>query len=234
MKKIRFRDIGNFKGEFVTGIGKFDGVHFGHGEVLKKIVAEANTKGLIPAVFTFRKFPAEFMLCGWEEKLSLLKESGIKVCFWCDLEEILHLSPGEFMDILLHAGVKTIVVGYDFHFGAGRKGNIGFLREVKEEKRFNLIVVPPQKVNGAVVNASEIRRFIKKGDVSKANVFLGRYFSVAGKVVKGNNIGSAIGFPTANLVLDKDIRIGEGIYAGWAEYKKGLQGGNCYGRFTNL
>lgn len=219
MKTIHFKDIGKFRGEIVTGIGKFDGVHLGHREILRTIVKEAN-RSLIPAVFTFRKFPAEFLLCGWDEKLSLLKESGMKVCFWCDLDEIAHLSPGKFLDILVSAGVKTLVVGYDFHFGAGRKGNIKFLREMKEEKDFNLVVVPPQKVNGEVVNASQIRSFIKKGEVSKANSLLGRYFSVTGKVIQGSNIGSTLGFPTANLALENNIRIGEGVYAGWAEYKR--------------
>ncbi len=223
MKTIHFRDMGKFRCETVTGIGKFDGVHLGHRAVLDTIVKDAENTTLAPAVFTFRKFPAEFLLCGWDEKLALLKNSGIKVCFWCDLDEVMHLSPATFLDILLGTGVKTLVVGYDFHFGSGRKGNIKFMREMKGEKGFDLKVVPPHKVNGEVVNASEIRSFIRKGDISRANNFLGRHFSVSGEVIKGSNIGNTIGFPTANLKLDNNIRIGEGVYAGWA-----LHGGKIY------
>jgi len=201
------------------GIGKFDGVHLGHRAILKMIVKEAEGKGFIPTVFTFRKFPAEFMLCGWNEKLSLLEGCGIKVCFWCDLEEISYLSPEEFLDILVAFGVRSLVVGYNFHFGKGREGNIQFLQETKKGKTFNLTVVPPQKVKGEVVNASKVRSFIKNGNVLKANEFLGRCFSVEGRVIPGSNIGKKLGFPTANLALENKIQIGEGVYAGWVGYK---------------
>lgn len=216
METVHFGSMEKFAAETVTGIGKFDGVHLGHRAVLKTIVQEAESRGLSPAVFTFREFPAEFYLCGWDEKLSLLKDSGVKICFWCDLDEVVHMSRMEFLDILLASGASTLVVGYDFHFGAGRKGNIQFLREMQQEKKFKLIVVPPQKVNGAVVNSSETRRLIKRGEVEEANNFLGRHFSVSGTVIEGISIGRTIGFPTANLALDNDIRIGEGVYAGWA------------------
>ncbi len=220
MKTIHFSEMGKSMGEFVAGIGKFDGIHLGHRTILETIMRESDKTGCMPAVFTFRKFPAEFFLTGWDEKLSMLEEAGIKVCFWCDLEDVIHLSPEQFLDVLIASGVKTLVVGYDFHFGKERKGSIRFLRGMKGEKGFNLTVVPPLKANGEVVNSSDIRMFIKKGDVAKANVFLGRYFSVAGKVAKGSSIGNTIGFPTANLALENEIRIGEGVYAGWAEYKK--------------
>jgi riboflavin kinase / FMN adenylyltransferase len=219
MKTIHFKNIGKLRDNFVIGIGKFDGIHLGHREILKVIVNEANSKGFIPALFTFRNFPVEFFLCGWNEKLSLLKEYGIKLCLWCDLDEISYLSPEEFLDILISSGVRTLVVGYDFHFGKERKGNIKFLKQKKEEKNFGLVVVPPQKINGEVVKSAEIRRFIKKGEMQKTSNFLGRYFSVTGKVIKGSSTGRKLGFPTANLVLENRIQIGEGVYAGWAEYK---------------
>jgi riboflavin kinase / FMN adenylyltransferase len=219
MEIIHFKDIGKFREGIVTGIGKFDGVHLGHQKIIKIILDEAKIRDCIPAVFTFRKFPAEFTLYGWNEKLSLLRISGIKLCLWCDLDEISHISHKRFLDILVSSGVKTLVVGYDFHFGKGRRGNIKFLQSVKEDKGFELVTVPPQKVNGEVVNASKIRRFIKNGEVFRANSLLGRYFSITGKVVPGSNIGKGLGFPTANLVLRNKVHIGEGVYAGWVEYK---------------
>ncbi len=218
MEKIHFKDIGTFRGEFAAGIGKFDGVHLGHREILGIISAEAKRTGGIPAVFTFRKFRAEFMLCGWEEKLALLENSGICVCFWCDIDEIYGLSHRAFLDTMVSAGLKTLVVGYNFRFGTGRKGDIDFLHKQQKEKGFNLVVAPPLKSGGEIVNSSKIRSLIKEGEIAKANNFLGRTFSVTGKVIRGSKIGNTIGFPTANLVLENKVRIGEGVYAGWAQY----------------
>lgn len=221
MEKIHFKDIGRtFRGEFAAGIGKFDGVHLGHREILRTISLEAKKKGFLPAVFTFRKFRAEFMLCGWEEKLTLLKKAGMRVCFWCDIDEIYGLSHGEFLNTMVSAGLKTLVVGYNFRFGAGRKGDIEFLQEQQKKKGFNLIVVPPQRVDGEIVNSSKIRTLIKEGEITRAGDFLGRLFSVNGKVIRGSNIGSTIGSPTANLSLENNVRVGEGVYAGWAQYNK--------------
>jgi len=221
MKLIHFSKIKKIDKGIVLGIGKFDGVHSGHQKILEIVVKEAEEKGRVAGVVTLRKFPVEFLLCPWEEKLSLLKEAGMELCIWCDFGEISHLSAEEFLDILLTAEVKTIVVGYNFHFGKGRKGDVKFLRKQSKEKGFSLIVVPSYKKKGEVVSASKIRRMIKSGDIEKANKLLGRYFSVSGKVVKGKGIGKKIGFPTANLALENNICIGEGVYAGWAVYKKG-------------
>lgn len=221
MKLIHFSKIKKIDKGIVLGIGKFDGVHSGHKKILSVVSAEAEKEGRVAGVVTLRKFPVEFLLCPWEEKLSLLKEAGMELCIWCDFGEISHLSAEEFLDILLTAEVKTIVVGYNFHFGKGRKGDVKFLRKQSKEKGFSLIVVPSYKKKGEVVSASKIRRMIKSGDIEKANKLLGRYFSVSGKVVKGKGIGKKIGFPTANLALENNICIGEGVYAGWAVYKKG-------------
>ncbi|MBN1446045.1 MAG: riboflavin biosynthesis protein RibF [Candidatus Omnitrophica bacterium] len=219
MEKIHFRDIATFRGEFSAGIGKFDGVHLGHREILGMISSEAERTGGIPAVFTFRKFRAEFMLCGWEEKLALLEKAGIRICFWCDIDEIYGLSHRAFLDTMVSAGLKTLVVGYNFRFGAGRKGDVKFLQKKQKDKKFNLVIVPPRTSGGEIVNSSKIRTLIKKGEIAKANDFLGRTFSVTGKVISGSNTGSTIGFPTANLSLENNVRAGEGVYAGWAVYK---------------
>ncbi|MDD3725812.1 MAG: bifunctional riboflavin kinase/FAD synthetase [Candidatus Ratteibacteria bacterium] len=220
MKVIHFSKIKKVDKEIVIGIGKFDGVHLGHKKILMTVSEEAKKKGRVPAVVTFKNFPVEFLLCRWEEKLSLLEKSGIRLCIWSDFDEMSHISHKEFVDILIKAGVKTIVVGYNFHFGKGRKGNIEFLRKMAEKKNFSVIVVPPYKKRGKAVSASLIRKAIKNGDIQTANTLLGRYFSISGKVIKGRGIGKKLGFPTANLDLKNNISIGKGVYAGWAVYNK--------------
>lgn len=222
MKTLHFSEIRKIDKEVVAAIGKFDGVHSGHKKILRIVSNEAKKEGRVAGVFTFRKFPVEFLLCGWEEKLSLLEKTGIELCIWCDFDEISHLSHKKFMDIVLEAGIKTIVVGYNFRFGKGRKGNIEFLRKQSKKKNFSLIVVPSYKKDGRKVSASKIREMIKSGEIEDANKFLGRYFSISGRVVKGRGIGKKIGFPTANLSLDGKVMIKEGVYAGWVVYRKNL------------
>jgi len=220
MKIVHFSKIRNINKEIVVGIGKFDGVHLGHQKILGLVSKESKKKGGVAGVVTFRNFPAEFFLCGWEEKLFLIKKAGIELCIWSDFDEISQLSPERFLEILLRAGVKTIVVGYNFRFGKDRKGDIKFLKKKAEEQGFSLVIVPPYKKNSEIVSASNIRKLIKCGNVHKANKLLGRYFSISGKVVKGRGIGKEIGFPTANLALENNISIGEGVYAGWTIYNK--------------
>ncbi|MCM8760421.1 MAG: bifunctional riboflavin kinase/FAD synthetase [Candidatus Omnitrophica bacterium] len=204
----------------MLGIGKFDGVHSGHKKVLSIISAEAKKEGRVAGIITFRRSPVKFLLCGWKEKLSLLDKTGIEVCIWCDFNDISHLSPEEFLEILVRAGVKTIIVGHNFRFGKGRKGDVKFLKKQAKKQKFSLIVVPPFKKNGEIVSSSKIRTALKRGDIKRVNEFLGRYFSVSGKVVKGKGIGQKLGFPTANLSLENNICIGQGVYAGWVEYKR--------------
>lgn len=222
MKLIHFAKIKKIDKEIVIGIGKFDGVHLGHQRILFNIVKEAKKEGRVPGIITFKNFPFEFPLCSWEEKLSLLEKSGIKLCIWCNFDDISHLPPENFLNILIEAGVKTIIVGHNFHFGKGRKGDIKFLRKQSKKKKFFLIVVPSYKKNGIIVSASKIREMIKRGKIENANKLLGRYFSVSGKVIKGRGIGKNIGFPTANLSLENNISIKNGVYAGWVLYRKKL------------
>jgi riboflavin kinase/FMN adenylyltransferase len=220
MRILHFSKIKKIDEGIVVGIGKFDGVHLGHQKILGIVSAEAKKKGRVAGVITFRNFPVESLLCRWEEKLSLIKRAGIELCIWSDFDEISQLSPERFLEILLEAGVKTIVVGYNFRFGKDRKGDIKFLKRKAEGQGFSLVIVPPYKKNGEIVSASNIRKLIKSGNVYKANKLLGRYFSVSGKVLRGRGIGKEIGFPTANLSLENNISIGEGVYAGWTLYNK--------------
>lgn len=220
METVHFSSLEKvIKEHLVLGIGKFDGLHLGHRAVIRAIMKEAEKEALLPAIFTFRNFPVKFLISGWEEKLELLKQAGIELCIWCDFKEISGLSAEDFLDILAGAGVKKIVVGERFHFGEGRKGGIALLKAEGSKKGFIPIVVPPEKINGEVVNSTKIRGFIQHGEIEKANEFLGRCLSVEGRVVRGKRIGKVLGFPTANLLLRNSLDISEGVYAGRVKYR---------------
>jgi riboflavin kinase / FMN adenylyltransferase len=214
METIHFSDLKKRARDIVLGIGKFDGIHSGHRAILKAIVKKAEKGSHIPAVFTFRKFPVNFFICGWEEKLALLEKAGIELCVWCDFEEISQLGAESFLNMLSSLNVSELVVGSNFRFGAERKGNISMLKTWQEKKIFRLTVVPPEKISGNIINSTKIRDFIRRGDIVSANAFLGRCLSVKGRVLHGKKIGTHLGFPTANMFLFNDIHIAEGIYAG--------------------
>lgn len=229
METIHFSFYEKQKKKLALGIGKFDGLHLGHRAILGKILDESGRNSLIPAVFTFRNFPVEFKIYGWEEKKILLQQSGIELCIWCDFDEICSMKAEEFLDMISAMGTEIIAVGSNFHFGAERKGNISLLKKSMHEKGFRLFSVPPEKKNGEVVSSTKIRFFIKHGEMEKANDFLGRVFSVEGKVVQGIKKGTYLGFPTANLLLSNKVHISEGIYAGRVEYN-----GRLYSAAINI
>ncbi|HOK56939.1 MAG TPA: riboflavin biosynthesis protein RibF [bacterium] len=209
------------------GIGKFDGFHLGHKKIIEEVIKKAKNKRLIPAVFTFKHFPVEFYISQWEEKIGFFENSGIELCLWCDYEEISFWEPFEFIEYLESINVKCIVVGDNFKFGSHRKGGINDL-----QKKFEVSVLEAVKVDGETVNSSKIREFLKMGNFENVNKFLGRQFSFFGKVITGSSRGKNLGFPTANLSLLHNIKIGEGVYACWVKYKniflKGaLSIGNC-------
>ena len=125
-------------------------------------------------------------------------------------------------------GTKTIIVGYNFHFGAERKGDINFLQKNSVKYGYNLILMPPQKKYGEIINSTKIRLFLKEGELSKVTDFLGRTFSIEGKVIHGDKIGGKLGFPTANLQLFINIKISEGVYAGFVKHNNKLYSSAIY------
>jgi len=221
MKIYCFKEIKKqiFSKKLILGIGKFDGVHLGHKKLIEKIVSISKKERKIASVFTFRDFPVEFYITPWEEKISILEKYGIEVCIWSDFSDIKNLKADNFIKYLIKKGVESFVVGFNFRFGKNREGDIKSLKKLSEKYNFSVNVIEPVKIDGEIVNASKIRQFVKKGEIEKANKFLGRYFSFKGKVIKGSLRGKIIGFPTANILPDYKIEVGEGVYAGYVFYK---------------
>ncbi|MCK9266939.1 riboflavin biosynthesis protein RibF [bacterium] len=228
MRVIHFKSYKKENSDIGIGIGKFDGVHIGHQSILNKVLCESQKDSLTPSVFTFRNFPNEFMLYSWEDRLTLIKKSGIKLCIWCDFQEVYKIEADTFLDILSEMGTKTIVVGYNFHFGAERKGDINFLQKNSVKYGYNLLLIPPQKKDGEIINSTKIRLSLKEGELNKVTDFLGRTFSIEGKVIHGDKIGGKLGFPTANLQLFNNIKISEGVYAGFVKHNNKLYSSAIY------
>ncbi|MGK7945386.1 MAG: bifunctional riboflavin kinase/FAD synthetase [Microcystaceae cyanobacterium] len=195
-------------------LGNFDGLHLGHQEVLRPILTTPNTS-IDPTVVTFDPHPQEYfsgesrqLLTPFAEKADILDQLGIKQ--WVLLpfnQNLATLSPEQFFQAILVAQLqaKQISVGQDFCFGYQRKGDTRKLEELGQLFGVDVHITPLKLEKGSVrISSSLIRQALAKGDLTQANQMLGRNYRLLGKVVKGQQLGRKIGFPTANLDIAKD------------------------------
>ncbi|MFN9322347.1 MAG: bifunctional riboflavin kinase/FAD synthetase [Holosporales bacterium] len=209
----------------VAAIGNFDGLHCGHRQILEATRREAVRLGGKPAVITFNPHPrrflcpdcAPFQLFDEIDKRLFLKEEGIETIIVLPFGKALaSLTPEQFVDqILINAAkAKGVVVGSDFVFGAGRKGQVEHLKEFGAEKGFAVTILPDYHApSGVRAGSSAVRVALKKGDVTTAAQILGRPWRISGIVQHGAKKGQAIGFPTLNIPLNDYLRPHFGVYA---------------------
>ncbi len=209
-------------------IGAYDGVHLGHRALLRDLSERAAAEGLSTVVVTFDRHPAAVVrpdsapkqLTSLEQKLELLAECGIDRTLVVPFDEArADESAEEFVQEVLvdQLGARLVVVGEDFHFGHGRKGNVELLRHLGAEHGFEVVGVGLTGDGADAVSSTRIRALIGAGDVAAAALLLGRPHEVRGPVVRGDGRGGPeLGFPTANLAVDDDIALpADGIYAGY-------------------
>ena len=226
-------------GSAVT-IGAYDGVHLGHRALLAELRSRAEESGLATVVVTFDRHPAAvvrpesapLLLCDLDQKLELLASAGVDrtVVIHFD-EERANESAEEFVTRELVEGLdaRLVVVGEDFHFGHGRKGNVALLTEMGAVAGFEvdgvaLASAGTDEGDGSpAVSSTRVRTLVSGGDVEAAAVLLGRPHQVRGPVVSGDKRGGAeLGFSTANLSIPGEICLpAPGIYAGWYERPDG-------------
>jgi riboflavin kinase/FMN adenylyltransferase len=214
----------DFCGCFVT-IGNFDGVHLGHQFICRKLAAEAREAKTKSLVITFDPHPKMilhpdirpfYLITTLEEKLSRLADCGVDgvlvIPFSLDYAK---MTAGEFVQEVLvnKLKIKKIIIGHDYTFGHGKKGNSDYLMYCGRRLRFDVAVVEAFHVGGDVISSTLIRKFILQGDFPKVTAFLGRRYNVAGKVVSGRGRGVELGFPTANIEPEKELLPPAGIYA---------------------
>ncbi len=202
-----------------VAIGNFDGVHRGHQALLR--VARASGT---PAALTFTPHPARVfapalappLIMSLERRLELLEEAGIEVAVVepftrafaaVEAEDFVRQVLGE------RLGARRVVVGYDFSFGRGRRGNPEMLQRLGRELGLSVEIVPPVMADGLVCSSTKIREFVLEGRVEGAALLLGRPFEIIGPVVRGAGRGRAMGIPTANLAPEGELLPRLGIYA---------------------
>jgi riboflavin kinase/FMN adenylyltransferase len=205
-------------------IGNFDGVHRGHRAVLDAAKAAALAKGCRAGVMVFEPHPRKFFqpdkplfqLTPLERKLELFAQYGMDLAAVLTFDASLSsLSAEAFArDVLAGAfGICHASTGFDFFFGKGRDGNPTRLRAFGGAYRFGVTIVEAVGDSGEIYSSTRIRELLAEGDVSAAAEMLGYWWSVSGVVESGAGRGTGLGFPTANIRLDRDQALGHGIYA---------------------
>jgi riboflavin kinase/FMN adenylyltransferase len=224
-------------GGSVVTIGAYDGVHLGHRAVIDEVRRVAADLGAHSAVVTFDKHPAFIVrpesaprqLTDLEQKLELLAATGLDITAVVHFDEIRAAeSPEDFVSEVLVGclGARAVVVGEDFHFGYQRRGNVALLRQLGAESGFEVLPVPLlSRLDGIdePVSSTAIRRALAGGEVDVAARLLGRPYEARGIVVRGDQRGRVLGFPTANVEVPNQVCLpADGVYAGWYERPDGI------------
>jgi len=216
---IVYRNGNMPSGERVIALGFFDGVHRGHGALLSAAREKAGELSVPFAVFTFvaeGEIKGEGpRLYGTEEKLSLLELAGADEVILAEFNDLRGLLPEEFVSgyLIGTCGARHLVVGRDFRFGRGAVAGASELCALAEKRDTGVTVIDDVRVNGRKASTTEIKNFLRCGDVRAANEMLGRPYSLAAVVEHGRGVGRGLGFPTLNLSLaGKEGLLCHGVY----------------------
>ncbi len=193
----------------VIAIGMFDGVHLGHKRVLKTAVDYAQKNNSETVVLTFDSIPKKQsgVLSTLTEKIRLLKSRGIKKVRILPFNKIKNLIPENFLKLYLK-NCFCIVIGYDFRFGKERCGSVKTIKNFCKK----VIIVKPVRYKSKIISSTLIKKELISGRIEHANSFLGQNYTFEGKVIEGLGLGKKLGFPTANLTVEKEKLLPEGIF----------------------
>jgi len=211
----------------VVTIGTFDGVHLGHRKIIAGLKELAETDGGETVLLTFFPHP-RMILHPEDESLKMITTIHEKAALMEQLDiEHLIITPfsrdfsnqgaEEYIrDVLVNKiGTKKIVIGYDHRFGKDRQGGLDELRRLGPVYGFEAIEIPEQDINEVAISSTRVRAALLNGDIELANTLLGYPFFITGTVIRGDQIGRQIGYPTANIVIEERYKLipADGIYA---------------------
>lgn len=210
-------------GSTSVALGFFDGFHRGHQAILA-----TTCEKLRPVTFTFRNHPASVvqsvrmpgLLTVASERQALLQAAGSEVV-WCDFDRpFSQLSPEEFFEEILRRGLGAgrLVSGANYRFGHKAGGDVALLRQLAEPHGIEVVTVPGVEEGGELISSTRIRSSLQQGQPEQAALMLGRPYSLSARVVRGDQRGRTIGFPTANLQPAAGKLVpAYGVYACWVQ-----------------
>lgn len=231
--------------ETAAAIGKFDGIHIGHRRLLEEILSRKKD-GMAACVFTFDPPPAVFfggsagqgsskikILNTRDEKRRLFDRMGVDILIEFPLnEETSAIMPGVFaLEVLAkQMNVRFLAAGHDLSFGAKGAGNAALLRELGPKLGFDFMTIDKICMEGREVSSTLVRDRVEAGDMEAVRRLLGMPYMIAGKVVRGNQIGRTLGFPTINILPEEyKLLPPRGVYFSQARYK-----GKLYRAVSNV
>ena len=220
----------------ILTIGNFDGVHLGHQEILKKLVSKSKKMGLPSLVVSFSVTPETFFgrpkarLSSFRDKHLFLESMGVDKHLLIRFNKAFsELSASSFINQILvqKIGVKHCFIGDDFRFGKGRLGDFSMLKAASHENNYTIEKLNSVLLDGLRVSSSAVRNFLTDGNFTGAEKFLGRPFSISGKVAHGDKLGRTIGFPTANISIHRKLSPILGVYSVLVKLKSQTYSGVC-------
>ncbi len=222
----------------VVTIGNFDGVHLGHREIFRRLKQAAREGDGVSVVVTFDPHPLRVvtstrnirLINTLEEKITLIEASGVDYLIIIPFDSDFAAIPsGEFIEKYLIGiiGTRKLIIGYDYAFGRNREGDFAMLCRYGDRFGFTVEELAPISRGETTYSSSLIRRMIAAGDVADVVRYLGRHFSLGGRVVHGAHRGKSLGFPTANIVTDKELIPADGVYAVKVKLNDRLYDGAC-------
>ena len=240
------RGIGNLPDVFETQgcaltIGNFDGVHLGHQEVLAHLKKEAKARHLPSVVMVFESQPSEYFLgdraparlMRLRDKIAAFRNLGVDYVFCVKFNhEFSQLTAKEFIQQYLvnKLNVKFLSVGDDFRFGSKRQGDFNLLQQAGSQYGFAVEKNPTFLSEDQRISSTAIRNALAQDDLILATKLLGRSYCIEGRVSHGNKLGRTIGFPTANILLHRQVNPVKGVYA----VKAHLQDGEVFYGVANI
>lgn len=216
-------DLNTLQGPVFLAIGVFDGVHLGHRAVIERALRDAHSFGGTAVAVSFDPHPVRLLrpqeaprlLTSTAHKVRLIRGLGIEHLLIIPFTETFAATPPDIFIRQLAAAcrpLREICVGHQWSFGKGRAGNLQLLQALGDELGFEEVGVPAVTVDGEVVSSTSIRRAVECGDLARAARLLGREYTILGTVVRGEQLGRKLGFPTANLAAHNEQFPPNGVY----------------------
>lgn len=213
-------------------LGMFDGVHLGHQHVIRQARIDARARGAATVVATFDPHPltvvrpdkAPRLLQSLPQRIATLESQGADAVLVLRFDETLSRKSGEaFVRDLVtgFGGLRSFTVGQGFHFGHGRSGNVPLLRTLGRELGFSVNAVAPIHIGPEIVSSTRVRGALRDGKLGLVAELLGRPYSIVGPVVRGDQLGQSLGFPTANIDVGGLELPPFGVYAARARHSGG-------------
>ncbi|TYP76134.1 bifunctional riboflavin kinase/FAD synthetase [Aquimarina intermedia] len=223
----RYTDANTYNNETpsVVTIGTFDGVHIGHKKIIERLVDAAKHNGLESVILTFFPHPRMVLqqdsniklINTIDERIQILESTGLdNLVIHPFTREFSRLTAGEYVEKLLVKKLKArhVIIGYDHRFGRNRNSDITDLATFGMQNNFTVEEISKQDIDDVAVSSTKIRQALNKGDIAKANKYLGYNFMLTGKIVRGKALGRKLEYPTANLVIEESYKLipKQGVY----------------------